>query len=465
MQYGRDGSAAPWTRAASSGPRATARPPHRRVASWRRWGVALLLLTVSGGALVWESSHRSLPLHQETAVRDPYGALVEVPPGRTEADWHPLSLDPDLVPLEFGLLAAQEAGVQAWLHRGWLPDPDHPHAGMVERALRDLHTLTGPAGTAPGAVLAGPSPAWRYVWPRDASFAAAAYARSGHLDDAVAALTLLQELQAEDGSMQARYRPDGSGEVPDDREPQEDGPGWALWAVREVARLRPEVVPDLGPLVVRSTDRLLERLDPATGLPRPSPDYWERPEEELTLGVAATSLMGLEAAAWLAGQDSVPELAWRLGGVDPDVLGPTAAEVRRRLVEVFGPRYPRRVGAGADAAVSFLLPPYVQVPVEGAEAARQQGQRSQLRRAGGLAPGADWRPDGVSWTPETALQALAAAEAGRSAEAAHWLGWLDDHRTRAGSLPEKVIHNGRPAATAPLAWTAALVVLSTAPGP
>ena len=70
------------------------------------------------------------------------------------------------------------------------------------------------------------------------------------------------------------------------------------------------------------------------------------------------------------------------------------------------------------------------------------------------------RRDGVSWTPETALFALTAAGIGESDVAAGWLGWLDMHRTAAGSLSEKVQANGQPAAVAPLAWTAALVVLT-----
>jgi GH15 family glucan-1,4-alpha-glucosidase len=40
--------------------------------------------------------------------------------------------------------------------------------------------------------------------------------------------------------------------------------------------------------------------------------------------------------------------------------------------------------------------------------------------------------------------------------------WLDAHRTRWGSLPEKVLADGAPAGPAPLAWTAALVVLTAA---
>ena len=430
----------------------------------------LVLALVSGGALVWQGSHRQVPLHQDGVTRDAWGELVAVAPGRAADGWLPLSTDGQTRPVEVSVLSARAAGRQAWLASGWQPSVSAPHRDLVRSALEDLHLLTAPTGAAPGAVLAGASPAWRFVWPRDASFAAVALARSGHEEDALEVLLLLQDLQATDGSLQARYVPLGDGSFPDERPAQEDGPGWALWAAREVVDTgMPGATPEddparsLAPLVTRSTARLLDRLDPQTGLPRPSPDYWERPEEKLTLGIAATSLMGLEAAADLHARGAVPEREWRAAGVDPATLTPTAAAVRERIVDEFGPSFPRHLGGRPDAAVTFLLPPFVDEAVPGAELARRRSQAPQRRPAGGLAPGAGWRNDGVSWTPETALQAVAAAHTGRAEEAGEWLDWLDEHRTDAGALPEKVLHDGDPAAVAPLAWTAALVVLAARP--
>jgi GH15 family glucan-1,4-alpha-glucosidase len=82
------------------------------------------------------------------------------------------------------------------------------------------------------------------------------------------------------------------------------------------------------------------------------------------------------------------------------------------------------------------------------------------RPAGGLAPGASWRRDGISWTNATASRAMTAAFIGQRNEALVRLQWLDQHRTAAGSLPEKVLSDGQPAAVAPLAWTAAAVVIT-----
>ena len=83
-----------------------------------------------------------------------------------------------------------------------------------------------------------------------------------------------------------------------------------------------------------------------------------------------------------------------------------------------------------------------------------------LRPADGRAPGGSWPEDGVSWSNATASYALTAAALGDRATATRWLRWLDEHRTSAGSLPEKVLADGRPASVAPLAWSAAVAVLA-----
>ena len=66
----------------------------------------------------------------------------------------------------------------------------------------------------------------------------------------------------------------------------------------------------------------------------------------------------------------------------------------------------------------------------------------------------------MSWTNATASRAMTAAFIGEREEAVARLRWLDQHRTAAGSLPEKVSPDGQPAAVSPLAWTAAAVVIT-----
>ncbi len=103
-------------------------------------------------------------------------------------------------------------------------DPAGGEAGRLDLRARTLDD---------GAALAAPAPKWRYVWPRDASFTAAAFARTGHVDDARDVLGFLARVQEDDGSFHARYLPDGSG-VPADRGLQSDGVGWVLWAAAVV---------------------------------------------------------------------------------------------------------------------------------------------------------------------------------------------------------------------------------------
>lgn len=450
---------------------------------------AVLVLLVSLGALVWEGRHEVIALHQETVVRDVAGALVPLGSVRYAAESPRLvgpgrvlppggTTDPRVHDLGQGIAAGLAAGDVVWLAGGSVPDAV-PRAGdaagdygeMATRALLDLRTLTGPRGARPGAVLAAGSPNWRYVWPRDAAFVAVAYARTGHIADAVAVLGFLQAQQAADGSMQARYLPTGGAAVPDDRGLQDDGPGWALWAAAEVLRAEPD--PDrraaltdaLLPLVTGSAARLLEQVDPVSGLPAVSPDYWEVPEEDLTLGVAAASLTGLDWAAWLAERGWVGAEQWRAAGLDAAALRPAADQVRAAVVRRFGPAYPRHTGGVPDAAVTFIGPPFARCPLPGSEQARLAAVPQMRRPAGGVAPGAGWKRDGISWTPQTALMALSASATGETEEAQRWLDWLAAHRTVAGSLPEKVLHDGRPAAVAPLAWTSALVLITLTEAP
>mgnify|MGYP000953827337 CR=1 FL=1 len=119
--------------------------------------------------------------------------------------------------------------------------PEGRWGGLIDAALTDLLALTGPAldgdaaGAADlpaGAVIAGPVGAWRYTWPRDASFAAAALSAVDLHDEALGVLTHLAGLQRSDGGFEARYDIDGG--PPDDRPAQSDGAGWLLWAAHRV---------------------------------------------------------------------------------------------------------------------------------------------------------------------------------------------------------------------------------------
>jgi glucoamylase len=417
--------------------------------------VALALLGATGGVPLYRAQHVQLPLlTQAVAVRGD-GLRVALAPG---ASVYPGTR----VLRDDGPDAQRRAAAQhAWLAAGTIPAPVR-HRGLVAAALLDLDTLTLPGG----ALVAGWPPAWRYVWPRDASFAAAALAAAGHPTDAVTILGFLQAVQPDSGVFQARYLPDGSG-PPDGRGEQTDGTGLVLWAVEQVVRNAADgaaVLEHLRPLVDRSTDAALRLTSSRGVLPPPSQDYWEVRDHRLSLGTAAPLAAGLAAAARLYAV---------LGLHARAALAAARARALYAAVDAaFGPDgYPRYLGDfRPDASVAFLLPPFrpdggpAAVPAARAAvlAAWHRAAQAMRRPAGGLAPGAAWKDDGVSWTPETALFALTAAATGQPGLAGSWLDWLGGHATVHGALPEKVTSDGSPAGPAPLALTDALVVLAAA---
>ena len=349
--------------------------------------------------------------------------------------------------------------------------PGGRRAGAARDALVDLLALIGPVladadGSAPtsypaGAVVAGPVSAWRYVWPRDAAFAAAALAAVGLDDEALAVLGHLAALQSPDGGFEARYT--AAGTVPDDRPAQLDGTGWVLWAAgRVLGPARPDadrVEGRLGVCLRRCAARLLELTDGPHRLPPVSPDYWEVAEGRLTLATAMSVLLGLEAAARLVavGLDL---------GAQGRAAAARAAQVRAAIEDGFAPGWGRHRGDDdVDAAIALTAPPFTAALAGAVEVRR--GARSRMARvSGGVGPGSSWRDDGVSWTPETALLAWsgvalgADGEAGLAAEADELLDWLVDRRTGVGALPEKVAADGSPAGPAPLAWTCSLLLLA-----
>lgn len=343
-----------------------------------------------------------------------------------------------------------------WLAAGSVPG-SADRGQLVTRALLDLRGLTRPSG----AVAAGPDGPWAYTWPRDTAFVAAAYAVSGHREDAWRTLRFLSRVQLPDGGFEARYRLDGSG-PPDDRPRQTDGAGWVLWSLDEVRAVAPTpagataaTIPvDLRPLRDRAVRFVLDQTQDGSRLPPASPDYWEVEERRLTLGTAAPLAAGLEAAS----RTFVAE------GNSREAQRSIVAAIRLRSLirDEFGPAYERhgRSGGGLDAGVTMLMPPFASLGDRAARDAWERYPVLALREAGGIAPGADWKHDGVSWTPETAMVAYTAAASGRVDVAERWLAWLALHCTAWGSLPEKVLPDGSPAGPAPLAWTAALVVLT-----
>lgn len=341
-----------------------------------------------------------------------------------------------------------DAVAQEWLAAGDLPGEGTAYEDMARVALWDLHLLT--RDPLPPA---GPATQWDYYWPRDGAFVAVALVRTGHTGDAVEILRRQADLYLDPlYGFDARYLLDGGRVVRDPRGAQVDGCGWVLWAIHETAQ--DTALPDeVAGLRDRCADQLLRATGGGTHLAAPSPDYWERATFERLLGANAPLLLGLRSAAADYRASGSVERA--------DSLLEAADTFTAELGQEFGPTFSRSTrGGGLDAATAMLMPPFAAEPLPGVREAWEGYQAGALRPGGGLAPGTDWRQDGVSWTPEVALVAYTAAADGQEGIATDWLDWLETHRAPWGSLPEKVGPDGTPGGPAPLGWTSSLVVLT-----
>ena len=357
-----------------------------------------------------------------------------------------------------GCTPGDAAASREWLAAGSVPGMDPATRSMAQRALLDLHLSTRPNG----AVVAGWYHGWNYAWPRDSSWVAVAFAVTGHDADAVRVLTFLQREQSPNGTLAARYQPDGGGPVRDGRPVELDAVGWVPWAVwscyqasrhgshrgwarRELSRL--------WPMVSAAAGAAQRSLSPG-GLPAAATDYWEH-GTQVTLGTAAPLLTGLRAASDIASALGRAQSAQRWAD--------DAARLARAIQGSFGCYGFNRLpddSSGPDASVTFLGPPFG--PGGAAlEHAEEVAERGLTLPGGGLRPGADWPGNTTTaWTAETAFFALFDAATGGTGRAAALLSWLAAHRTPLGALPEQVTAAGQPASVAPLAWTDAAVLLA-----
>jgi glucoamylase len=428
--------------------------------------MAGMVVVASGSA---QADSTAQPLRADGITVSPDGELTNVPVA-SGATYLPGTVVLATASQPSAKQAARIASDRAWLGHGERPGLGSPYAGMADRALLDLHLLQQPNG----AQLAANRYHWRYVWPRDSSFAAVALAATGRHADAEAILRFLSRVAPSRGIWHARYRPDGSGEPPDDRRRQLDGSGWVPWALWLWLQTHPDrkhaeaLVTEVAPMVIMSANAIVRSFGD-DDLPRATPDYWEQGGQRLTLGIAAPARLGLRAAVDLAPLLGTDATAWRQAAIEIDT------GIRRE----FGARgYPRTVAdmnrdkfadhgyplpfedAGHDASLAFLSPPFAPAD-ERIRGAFHRTEPALRVPNGGLRPGEDWETDqDVAWTPTTALFALAAAGYGDVGAAEHYLDWLAEHRTALGALPEKVNEAGEPASVAPLGWTCSLVLLA-----
>lgn len=380
--------------------------------------------------------------------------VLRLPSGR----WRYLPEGADasaVVPAQDAGALAQIEESRAWLAAGRLPGATEVQRAAARRALLSMRALLKPNG----AFAAGWSPPWEYSWPRDGAFAAAAFAATGHDEEAYRILEYDARTQRPDGTWEARTKLDGSG-PPDARKWQLDGNGWVPWATWQWYRAAPpdgreERLRALYPMVRQAAEYAARSLGP-DGLPPASPDYWELDTETANIGTAAALLAGLNASA---------DLAARLGEEgDADRWGDAARRLSGGIAASFAPLgYQRTVDGrhGRDSAVAFMAPPFNTAPPD-LGAALDSTYRALLLPNGGLSPGDDpdfgWGP--YAWTASTSFFALAWSGTGEQARAGRVLDWVLSKRNALGEFPETVNGAGQPSSVAPLGWTASLVVLA-----
>ncbi|MFI6150065.1 hypothetical protein [Streptomyces sp. NPDC051109] len=385
-------------------------------------------------------------LGRSNVLRLPTGRWKYVPVGRTASV---------VVAADDPAARRQIAQSAAWLAAGRVPGGSPAQRAAAERALLSMRALLRPNG----AMAAGWTPGWMYSWPRDSSFACAAFAHTGHEAEAYRILRYSAATQRKDGTWEARTRLDGSG-PPDGRRWQLDANGWVPWAAWQWYQTAPPTtrhvrLAALYPMIRKAADHAAASLR-ADGLPPASPDYWELTTNTTNIGTAAPLLAGLNASADLARELNRPGDAARWGAA--------AKRLSSGIAEKFAPLgYQRTVDGrhGHDSAAAFMAPPFNTAPAD-LPRALDTTYKALLLPNGGLTPGNDptapW--GGNAWTPSTSFFALAWAGTGRTAKARQVLDWVLSKRNPLGELPEKVNTAGRPSSVAPLAWTGSIAVLT-----
>src|SRR5450755_3299847 len=163
----------------------------------------------------------------------------------------------------------------SWLRSGSVPGGTFAQRQVARDALLDLRLLTRPDG----AVAAAWFGDWKFAWPRDSSWAAAAFAATGHFGDSLRILRFLARVQDPAGTWAAKYTLSGA-PAPTGPGVELDADGWFPWAVwiwyseHGGGGQRRRELAGLWPAGRRAADAAAASLS-ADGLPPPSPDYWE----------------------------------------------------------------------------------------------------------------------------------------------------------------------------------------------
>jgi hypothetical protein len=312
-----------------------------------------------------------------------------------------------------------ERGERRWLGQARPLGPAAPAWArrMYRRSLLVLHALTD---RRTGAVAAGVRDGWAYVWPRDASAAALAFAAAGDREEAERVVRFLLGLRLEEA---ARFHGDGS-PVPG-RAAQGDAIGWVAAASRAAG--------------IGGSARQVARILAGTPIPwRDHADYWEEdPGDYLANAIASASA------------SDVSEFSRHIWGESSDTPSP------RGLVRELGD-----LESGLDSAAAWGVRPFQHpglYPAIRRTLKDVVAQRTQF----GILPGEGWSGDEDPWSAPTAWTAWSLAALGERREALELIAALRRSATPAGDLPERVdAQTGIPRSTTPLAWSHAFAILA-----
>ena len=129
--------------------------------------------------------------------------------------------------LAFGSVATSARSPElSWLKAGSVPGSTFVQRQVARDALLDLRLLTRPDG----AVAAAWFGDWKFAWPRDSSWVAAAFAATGHFGDSLRILRFIARVQDPSGTWAAKYTLSGT-PVSTGLGVELDADGWFPWAV------------------------------------------------------------------------------------------------------------------------------------------------------------------------------------------------------------------------------------------
>lgn len=370
-------------------------------------------------------------------------------------------------------------------------------ARLYTQSLLVLRTLTDNHG---GIIAANDSDllqfgrdTYSYVWPRDGSRAAYAFARAGYIDTPRAFFKFCADVLTEEGYLLHKYNPDGTfgsswhpwyargqAQLPI----QEDGMGLVLWALWQsfTGHHDLECVKELYyPLVVRIAD-FLEAYRMDNGLPKPSYDLWEERYGTHTFTTAAV-YGGLVAAANFAesfGEHSLAtryrQAADRMQEAAQQVLYSREARRFARSLDPDTGRLDLTVDASLFGVFIFgLLPPDDPMVVSTMKSVEERltvrtevGGIARYERDGFFRVTEDFtRVPGNPWIVCTlwlAQYKIAAAQTFAQLEpVAKILCWVAKHARPTGVLPEQ-LHpfESRSISVCPLAWSHAEFIITVA---